>query len=106
MALSYASRFPVKGLTLIAPARALEKSLSQAYSKFSFPLIIWGSRDNIISGEDVCKLASLLRNAKLVWFTRVRGIRLIPRSLTVSSGACWSFTLWGNNKGYGLAVTM
>jgi pimeloyl-ACP methyl ester carboxylesterase len=66
VALSYATQFPVKGLLLVAPARALEKSLSRAYGKFSFPVrIIWGSEDNIISGEDMRTLAGLLPNAKL-----------------------------------------
>jgi pimeloyl-ACP methyl ester carboxylesterase len=67
VALNYASRFPVKGLLLVAPARALEKSLSHAYGAFRFPVrIIWGSEDNIISGEDMRTLAGLLPNAKLV----------------------------------------
>jgi pimeloyl-ACP methyl ester carboxylesterase len=66
VALSYATRFPVKGLLLVAPARALEESLSRAYGKFSFPVrIIWGSEDNIISGEEMRTLAGLLPNAKL-----------------------------------------
>jgi pimeloyl-ACP methyl ester carboxylesterase len=67
VALSYAVRFPVKGLLLVAPGRALEKSLSQAYGKFRFPVrIIWGSKDNIVSGENMRVLAGLLPNAKLV----------------------------------------
>ena len=67
VALSYAARFPVKGLLLVAPSRALEKDLSHAYSAFRFPVrIIWGSEDNIISGEDMRTLAGLLPNAKLV----------------------------------------
>ena len=67
VALSYAARFPVKGLLLVAPGRALEKSLSHAYSAFRFPVrIIWGSGDNIISGEDMRTLAGVLPDAKLV----------------------------------------
>jgi pimeloyl-ACP methyl ester carboxylesterase len=67
VALNYAARFPVKGLLLVAPSRALEKSLSHAYATFSFPVrIIWGSKDNIISGEDMRTLAGLLPNSKLV----------------------------------------
>jgi pimeloyl-ACP methyl ester carboxylesterase len=66
VALSYAARFPVKGLLLVAPSRALEKGLSHAYSAFRFPVrIIWGSEDNIISGEDMRTLAGLLPNVKL-----------------------------------------
>jgi pimeloyl-ACP methyl ester carboxylesterase len=67
VALSYATRFPVKGLLLVAPSRALEKSLVHAYGEFKFPVrIIWGSEDNIISGEDMRTLAGLLPNAKLL----------------------------------------
>ncbi len=67
VALSYAARFPVKGLLLVAPARALEKNLSHAYGEFRFPVrIIWGSEDNIISGEEMRTLAGLLPNAKLM----------------------------------------
>ena len=67
MALHYASRFPVKGLLLIAPARALEKDLAQAYSRFRFPVtIIWGSEDNIIASEDMRTLADKLPKAKLI----------------------------------------
>jgi pimeloyl-ACP methyl ester carboxylesterase len=67
VALSYATRFPVKGLLLVAPSRALEKNIAHAYGKFTFPVrIIWGSRDNIISGEEMRMLAGLLPSAKLV----------------------------------------
>jgi pimeloyl-ACP methyl ester carboxylesterase len=67
VALSYAAQFPVKGLFLVAPGRALEESLRRAYGEFRFPVrIIWGSEDNIISGEDMRTLAGLLPNAKLV----------------------------------------
>jgi pimeloyl-ACP methyl ester carboxylesterase len=67
VALNYAARFPVKGLLLVAPGRALEKSLSHAYSRFRFPVrIIWGSNDHIVSGEQMRTLAGLLPNAKLI----------------------------------------
>jgi pimeloyl-ACP methyl ester carboxylesterase len=70
IALMYAARYPVKGLLLVAPARAFEnETLVQAYSKFSFPVrIIWGSEDNIISGEEMRTLANTLPNAKLVTY--------------------------------------
>lgn len=69
VALKYATRFPVKGLLLVAPARALEESLVQSYSNFSFSVrIIWGSEDNIISGEELRTLADKLPNAKLVTY--------------------------------------
>ena len=67
MALRYAARFPVKGLFLVAPARALEPDLVALFSQFKFPLrIVWGSEDNIISGEDMRTLADKLPNAKLI----------------------------------------
>ncbi len=67
MALQYAVQFPVKGLFLVAPARALAPELSAAFSKFNFPLtIVWGSEDNIIAGEEMRVLADRLPNAKLI----------------------------------------
>jgi abhydrolase domain-containing protein 14 len=67
IALQYATNFPVKGLFLIAPGRALEHDLLGSYNKFNFPVrIIWGSRDNIISGEEMRTLADKLPNAKLL----------------------------------------
>jgi pimeloyl-ACP methyl ester carboxylesterase len=67
MALRYAAKFPVKGLLLIAPARALEPDLVTFYSQFKFSTtIIWGSEDNIVPSEDMRTLADKLPNAKLV----------------------------------------
>jgi pimeloyl-ACP methyl ester carboxylesterase len=67
IALRYATRFPVKGLLLIAPARALEEDLLKLYGKFNFPVrIIWGSQDNFISGEEMRTLSNKLPNAKLL----------------------------------------
>ncbi len=66
IALKYAAHFPVKGLLLIAPVRVLEKDLLQAYGQFKFPVrVIWGSEDNIVSGEDLRSLVDKLPNAKL-----------------------------------------
>jgi len=66
IALQYATKFPVKGLFLIAPGRALQEDLVQFYGKFDFPVrIIWGSQDNIISGEEMRTLADKLPKAKL-----------------------------------------
>jgi pimeloyl-ACP methyl ester carboxylesterase len=64
----FGSKVPVLvGASIGAPSRALEKDLSHAYSAFRFPVrIIWGSEDNIISGEDMRILAGLLPNVKLV----------------------------------------
>ena len=67
IALRYATRFPVKGLLLIAPARALEEDLAKAYSKFNFPItIVWGSEDNIVASEDMRTLSGKLPNSKLI----------------------------------------
>jgi pimeloyl-ACP methyl ester carboxylesterase len=67
MALRYAARFPVKGLLLVAPSRALEPDLVQLYSQFKFSTtIVWGSQDNIVASEDMRTLADKLPNAKLV----------------------------------------
>jgi pimeloyl-ACP methyl ester carboxylesterase len=69
IALRYAARFPVKGLLLVAPGRALGEDLLQSYVKFNFPVkIIWGSRDNVVSGEEMRTLADKLPNAKLLLY--------------------------------------
>jgi pimeloyl-ACP methyl ester carboxylesterase len=66
IALKYAAKFPVKGLFLVAPARALGPDLAPSFSQFKFPItIVWGSEDNIIGGEDMRTLADKLPNAKL-----------------------------------------
>ena len=70
IALRYASEKPVKGLLLIAPARALNNDLICVYSKFKFPVrIIWGSNDNFISGEEMRTLANKIPNAKLLVYS-------------------------------------
>ena len=70
IALKYAVEFPVKGLLLLAPARPFaDEKTSQAYAKFKFPVrIVWGSEDNIVSGEEMRTLADKLPNAKLVTY--------------------------------------
>lgn len=70
IALKYAVQFPVKGLLLVAPSRALEEeSLTQAYPRFKFPVrIIWGSEDSIVSGEELRTLSKRLPNAKLITY--------------------------------------
>jgi pimeloyl-ACP methyl ester carboxylesterase len=67
IALHFAMRYPVKGLVLVGPARALGGDLVHAYSSFKFPTtIIWGSEDSIIASEDMRTLADKLPNAKLI----------------------------------------
>ncbi len=67
MALQYAAKYPVKGLFLVAPARALEPELASNFGKFNFPVtIIWGSLDSIIASEEMRTLSTKLPNAKLL----------------------------------------
>jgi pimeloyl-ACP methyl ester carboxylesterase len=69
MALLYAAQFPVKGLLLVAPARPFEKGMAESYADFRFPVrVVWGTKDNIVSGEDMRLLAQKLPNATLVMY--------------------------------------
>lgn len=66
-ALKYAAAYPVRGLFLVAPAYAFEDDdLVAAYMGFRFPIrIVWGSMDNVISGEEMRTLTDKLPNAKM-----------------------------------------
>jgi pimeloyl-ACP methyl ester carboxylesterase len=67
VALRYATRFPVKGLLLIAPGRSLDPDLIISYSLFDFPSsIVWGSEDNIVASEDMRTLADKLPKTRLL----------------------------------------
>jgi Predicted hydrolases or acyltransferases (alpha/beta hydrolase superfamily) len=68
MALNYAAKYPVKGLFLVSPAYAFKNmDLASKYSGFNFPArIVWGSKDTVISGEEMRTLADKLPNAKLL----------------------------------------
>jgi pimeloyl-ACP methyl ester carboxylesterase len=69
IALNYASQYPVKGLLLTSPVRTLDESLSSSLSKMNFPVrVIWGSEDNIVSGEELRQLTEKLPNAKLITY--------------------------------------
>ena len=69
IALRYATCFPVKGLLLIAPGRALGSDLVQFYDDFKFPTtIIWGTKDTIVGSEDMRTLADRLPKAKLIMY--------------------------------------
>lgn len=69
IALLYAARYPVKGLLLVSPTRVFHEELLKVYNKFTFPVrLIWGSKDTIVSGEDLRNLAAKLPNAKLVTY--------------------------------------
>ena len=66
MALEYAARYPVKGLLLTSPVRALQETLVKAYAGFKFPIrIIFGSEDRIVSLEEMRTLSDKLPNSKL-----------------------------------------
>jgi pimeloyl-ACP methyl ester carboxylesterase len=67
IALRYAAKYPVKGLLLVSLAHALAENLVESYGTFRFPVrIIWGSQDNVISGEEMRTLADKVPNAKLL----------------------------------------
>ncbi len=67
MALHYAAKYPVKGLVLVGPARALEPELVKSFGTFKFSsIIIWGSRDTIIASEDMRTLSDRLPKSKLL----------------------------------------
>jgi pimeloyl-ACP methyl ester carboxylesterase len=68
IALNYAAAHPVKGLFLVSPAYVFENDeLVKAYSGFKFPVrIIWGTNDNVISGEEMRTLTDKLPNARML----------------------------------------
>jgi len=67
IALKYASEFGAKGLLLVSPVRTLEEELIQSFTRFKFPVrIIWGSKDNIVSNEELRILSEKMPNAKLI----------------------------------------
>ncbi len=72
IALRYAVRKPVSGLMLIAPVKALEEELVSHYKDMAVPtMIIWGSRDRIVSREEMEKLAKIL-DARLIVYEGAR----------------------------------
>ncbi len=69
IALNYAAHYPVKGLLLTSPYKSLEDPLPASYSRFNFPVhILWGSEDNIVSGEELRTLVDKLPHAKLITY--------------------------------------
>ena len=66
IALKYSTLHPVLGLALIAPVHSLEDELLKHYRSFDKPvLLIYGSRDEIVSREEIDRLHSLLKNSRL-----------------------------------------
>ena len=73
IALRYATKYPVKGLLLVSPARSLADDLTGSYSEFKFPVrVIWGSQDNIVSGEELRTLVDKIPGAKLLVYDDAR----------------------------------
>ncbi len=68
IALNYAAKHLVKGMLLVAPAKAFENmDLVWLYANFHFPVrIVWGTNDSVISGEELRTLADKLPNAKML----------------------------------------
>lgn len=69
MALKYAVKHPIKGLLLIAPPRTKEEALIQTYNIIKIPVsIIYGTKDNIVSLDEMEKLDDQLANSKLIMY--------------------------------------
>ncbi len=67
MALKYAVKHQIKGLLLIAPVRTKEESLMQTYNILKIPVsIIYGTKDNIVSLDEMDELDNRLANSKLI----------------------------------------
>ncbi len=61
IALKYATTHPVAGLFLIAPVNGLERELVEKYKSLTIPVIIvWGSKDRVVSLDELRKLAEHL----------------------------------------------
>lgn len=68
IALRYAVQYPVAGLFLIAPVHGLEKDLVRRYRELAIPVVIvWGSRDHVVSQEELRELSKLLDAQLLVY---------------------------------------
>ena len=66
IALKYVLEYPVSGLLLIAPVRVFENEFIKRYSSFSFPIhVIIGTRDRIVSVDEMKKFTEKLPKAKL-----------------------------------------
>ena len=67
IALHYAIRRPVAGLILVGPVRVFEEELLSRYSSLGVPvLIIYGSRDRVVSYSSVERLKSMIPSSRLV----------------------------------------
>lgn len=67
IALKYAVENPVLGLMVVAPVNSLEESLVKKYRNLSIPVyIVYGVRDRVVSLDEMKKLASILKNSRLI----------------------------------------
>jgi pimeloyl-ACP methyl ester carboxylesterase len=67
IALKYSSKYPVEGMLLVAPVRGLTNDLITSYKKLKAPVyIIYGTKDRIVSLEEMKKLEKAMLNAKLI----------------------------------------
>jgi len=68
IALKYSIDNPVSGLFLIAPVHGLDKELVNKYQFIDAPvMIIWGSRDDIVSRGELEELAKILEARLIVY---------------------------------------
>jgi pimeloyl-ACP methyl ester carboxylesterase len=68
VALKYAVKYPVAGLLLIAPVNVFDEELVSRYKALSVPvLIIWGSRDRVVSRDSMEKLSGMLEAKLLIY---------------------------------------
>jgi len=73
IALRYSLKHPVRGMLLVAPAMSLEEELVHNYPKLTNPVyVIYGTRDEIVSLEEMKKLVNALPKAKLFLYDGAR----------------------------------
>jgi pimeloyl-ACP methyl ester carboxylesterase len=67
IALKYSCQFPVEGMLLIAPVSGLTDDLVNSYNEFEAPVyVLYGTKDRIVSLEEMKKLEKAMLNAKLI----------------------------------------
>ena len=67
ISLRYSANYSVKGMLLIAPTRGLSDDLVKGYSDLEIPIsILYGTRDRVVSLNEMKKLVDILPNAKLI----------------------------------------
>jgi pimeloyl-ACP methyl ester carboxylesterase len=70
IALRYAVDNPVQGMLLAAPVRSFDEDLVKSYQKLAVPIyLIYGTKDNIVSLDEMKHLTDQLPNATLLLYT-------------------------------------